>query len=98
MTVNNTLNYYNQNAQSFADSTLNVEFSEMQDAFLSLIPTGGYILDFGCGSGRDDLHEPRPVLQTQQRRHQCDKKTNERRPDKLLQKYIIDYHEEVSLS
>ena len=53
MIVNNTLDYYNQNAQSFADSTMNVEFSEMQDVFLSLIPAGGYILDFGCGSGRD---------------------------------------------
>ena len=51
--MNQTLEYYNQNAQSFIDNTQDVAFSEMQDMFLGYIPQGGYILDFGCGSGRD---------------------------------------------
>lgn len=51
--MNKTLEYYNNNARSFAESTQEVAFSEMQDSFLEYIPRGGYILDFGCGSGRD---------------------------------------------
>ena len=30
-----------------------MNFTEIQDVFLGMIPTGGKILDFGCGSGRD---------------------------------------------
>lgn len=48
-----TLDYYNENAASFVSGTVGVEFTVMQDKFLDLLPTGGYILDFGCGSGRD---------------------------------------------
>ena len=48
-----TLDYYNENADKFVSGTVNVEFSEVQDKFLSLIPDGGKILDYGCGSGRD---------------------------------------------
>ncbi len=48
-----TLEYYNQNAASFARSTVNVEFSQMQDRFCSRLEPGARILDFGCGSGRD---------------------------------------------
>ena len=50
---NRTLEYYNQNSQSFTGTTLDVEFSEIQDTFLSYLKEGAYILDFGCGSGRD---------------------------------------------
>lgn len=49
----NTLNYYNTNAQSFISSTLAVDFSQTQDKFLNLLPPTASILDFGCGSGRD---------------------------------------------
>ncbi|MBQ8068377.1 MAG: class I SAM-dependent methyltransferase [Solobacterium sp.] len=52
-TENRTLDYYNQNSQSFTGTTLDVEFSEIQDTFLSYLQEGAYILDFGCGSGRD---------------------------------------------
>ena len=52
-TDNRTLTYYNQNSQSFTGTTLDVEFSEIQDTFLSYLKEGAYILDFGCGSGRD---------------------------------------------
>lgn len=48
-----TLNYYNTTAQSFAASTINVVFTEMQDIFLTYLPPRSHILDFGCGSGRD---------------------------------------------
>lgn len=48
-----TIDYYNANAQVFSDSTASVEFTDMQDRFLELMPVGGSILDFGCGSGRD---------------------------------------------
>ena len=48
-----TLDYYNQHASDYVSSTVNVEFSATQERFLTLLPKGAYILDFGCGSGRD---------------------------------------------
>ncbi len=48
-----TLKYYNENADLFVSGTADVEFSEIEDKFLALLPEGGRILDFGCGSGRD---------------------------------------------
>ncbi len=50
-----TQNYYNHNAQSFAESTFSLDMSALYDEFLPLIPAGGAILDAGCGSGRDAL-------------------------------------------
>ena len=49
---NNTIDYYNQNADSFVRGTVSVDFKKTQDKFLRLL-TGKTILDFGCGSGRD---------------------------------------------
>ena len=51
-----TLDYYNRNAQRFTGDTLEVEFSNIQDSFLALLPPGSLILDFGCGSGRDSRY------------------------------------------
>lgn len=51
--MNTTLDYYNKHANSFTDSTVNVDFKETQSRFLKFIAPGGQILDFGCGSGRD---------------------------------------------
>lgn len=51
--MQNTLDYYNQNAQNFIDGTISVDFTEVQNQFLSLLPANASILDFGCGSGRD---------------------------------------------
>ena len=45
-----TIEYYNQNAARFLEDTAGVEFTEIQNAFLSLLPEGARILDFGCGS------------------------------------------------
>lgn len=48
-----TLAYYNQNAQSFVATTVSVDFTVIQTRFMTHLPRGGSILDFGCGSGRD---------------------------------------------
>ncbi|MBR6477004.1 MAG: class I SAM-dependent methyltransferase, partial [Lachnospiraceae bacterium] len=48
-----TIDYYNKNAAAFAQSTVSVDFHEVQDRFLSYMPEGARILDFGCGAGRD---------------------------------------------
>ena len=51
--IDKTLKYYNKNAQSFASGTVSVKFTEVQDKFLEKLNPDAYILDFGCGSGRD---------------------------------------------
>lgn len=51
--MNDTLEYYEINASSFAEETIDVDFTESQMKFISLLPKSGYILDFGCGAGRD---------------------------------------------
>ena len=48
-----TLQYYNDYADSYVSDTCDVDFSETQNHFLSLLPANACILDFGCGSGRD---------------------------------------------
>ncbi|MGI5310644.1 class I SAM-dependent methyltransferase [Rheinheimera sp. WS51] len=50
---NPTLNYYNQNAKSFSDATLDVDMSALYAEFLPLVPKQSHILDAGCGSARD---------------------------------------------
>ncbi len=51
--MNKTLDYYNQNALQFIESTINVDFCFTQNKFLNELKDGAIILDFGCGSGRD---------------------------------------------
>ena len=53
MKHNNTLTYYDNHADEFYRSTLTVEFTATQNRFLEKLKKGSYILDFGCGSGRD---------------------------------------------
>jgi 2-polyprenyl-3-methyl-5-hydroxy-6-metoxy-1,4-benzoquinol methylase len=48
-----TLTYYNTNAKSFIENTVNVDFTATQNKFLDKLTEGAAILDFGCGSGRD---------------------------------------------
>lgn len=48
-----TIDYYNENAKSFIDGTVSVDFTQIQNIFLELLPDEAHILDFGCGSGRD---------------------------------------------
>lgn len=53
MKLDETLTYYNTNAKVFAESTINLDFSDTQDKFLDRLDSGATILDLGCGSGRD---------------------------------------------
>lgn len=48
-----TLAYYDNNAEDFYKCTVGVEFSSVQNLFLSMLNHDSHILDFGCGSGRD---------------------------------------------
>jgi len=45
--------YYEENAQHFFDTTIGYRIEALYDLFLPHIPSGGRILDAGCGSGRD---------------------------------------------
>ena len=51
-----TLTYYNNNAQTFSDSTLNVDMSALYAEFLPHVKQHGHILDAGCGSARDAMY------------------------------------------
>ena len=53
MERNYTLGYYDDHADEFYKSTVNVSFATMQKRFIEKLNSGSYILDFGCGSGRD---------------------------------------------
>lgn len=48
-----TLEYYNKQFETYVEDTLNVDFAETQNRFINKLKKGSYILDFGCGSGRD---------------------------------------------
>jgi SAM-dependent methyltransferase len=48
-----TLDYYERNAQAYDERTRGMDLSPLYDEFLPLLPTGGHILDAGCGTGRD---------------------------------------------
>ena len=45
--------YYEINAKKYYDSTVTADVSSLREKFLAFIPEEGYILDIGCGSGRD---------------------------------------------
>ena len=47
------MSYYDNNAQDFFDGTINVNMASLYDMFIPLLPKKGFILDAGCGSGRD---------------------------------------------
>lgn len=48
--------FYNLNAQSFFDSTVNVDMENIYNHFLPHVAPGSLIVDAGCGSGRDSLY------------------------------------------
>lgn len=52
----NTLEYYNKNAELYFEQTVTGNFEENYNEFLNEIPSNSYILDFGCGSGRDSKY------------------------------------------
>lgn len=54
--TNATLKYYDDNANEYYEQTVNGDMSEVYKRFLMLLPDKAYILDFGCGSGRDSKY------------------------------------------
>lgn len=52
----NTLEYYNKNAKQYCEQTIVGKLQENYDKFLIHLPNNAYILDFGCGSGRDSKY------------------------------------------
>lgn len=53
---NNTISYYDNNAEKYFFETSNANMQTSYDLFLKNIKKGSYILDFGCGSGRDSKY------------------------------------------
>ncbi len=51
-----TLKYYNENAEKYCEQTMYGDMTEAYNHFLILLPDKAYILDFGCGSGRDSKY------------------------------------------
>ena len=51
--VDKTLEYYQKNADLFVEGTVSVDMHDARMRFLRMLPPHAYILDFGCGSGRD---------------------------------------------
>ncbi|SIO26222.1 class I SAM-dependent methyltransferase [Halodesulfovibrio marinisediminis] len=50
------MEYYNNYALEYSEKTLPIDMSEQYDRFLRTLPKNGFILDAGCGSGRDALY------------------------------------------
>ena len=53
---NNSVKYYDDNAESFFENTVDADMSGQYQAFLREVPKGGHIFDFGCGTGRDSRY------------------------------------------
>ena len=54
--IDSTIEYYNKNSAEFISRTVDIDMSELYPKFTNLIPSGGRILDAGCGSGRDSRY------------------------------------------
>ena len=52
MQNNQTLEYYEKNADAYVKDTVSVDFTDVQNRFMQALK-GRKILDFGCGSGRE---------------------------------------------
>lgn len=51
-----SIEFYNKNAVEFYSGSVLADMSIACDKFLRYVPSGGRILDAGCGSGRDSLY------------------------------------------
>lgn len=49
----NSIEYYNQNWQTYYDRTLGIDMTDKYEKFILLLPQVAKILDAGCGVGRD---------------------------------------------
>lgn len=48
-----TISHYRDHATAYADATRDVDMSPVRARFLAHLPPGAWVLDAGCGSGRD---------------------------------------------
>ena len=53
MVQSETNAYYEAHAATFVEGTVVASMAEALNAIASMLPSGGQILDWGCGSGRD---------------------------------------------
>ena len=53
---NNTLDWYRENTAEFIASTGKVDMTALFRAFLELVPSGGAVMDLGCGAGSASLY------------------------------------------
>jgi SAM-dependent methyltransferase len=51
-----TIEYYNREFNNYVSSTFTVDMTGLYREFLPLVKPKGYILDAGCGPGRDSLY------------------------------------------
>lgn len=51
--MNETISYYDNNAEEYYRTTVNVDMDALRNKFASLLPDGANVIDMGCGSGRD---------------------------------------------
>lgn len=51
-----SVNFYDQQADTFSNDTLNVDMTQLYAAFLPLLAPGSVIIDAGCGAGRDSRY------------------------------------------
>ncbi len=51
--MNNTLNYYKDNAKSLSKRYESADVSKVKKLLLEIFPKESYLLEIGCGSGRD---------------------------------------------
>ena len=51
--VDTTLDHYQKNAELFFEGTVSADMYDARTCFLCMLLLQAYILDFGCGSGRD---------------------------------------------
>lgn len=54
--MNETIMYYNTNAEEFYNGTVNADMSDLYTHFEKYIKPGASVLDCGCGSGRDSRY------------------------------------------
>ena len=53
---NQTIAYYDDPANAYADQTVHADMSAIYERFQKYLTPGAAVLDAGCGSGRDSLH------------------------------------------
>ena len=54
--MNRTINYYNENALDYFNNTVNASMKDCYEVFLHYVSLHCYIMDAGCGSGRDSKY------------------------------------------